>query len=120
LSIDLQQNSWLSEVRTVAASVGVVDKRLWSPECGCPTLRGFRRVGSPTSYMPNAVYRFAWPRAIFLTLGFFDPRGYSRGLSGFSALRFLREARLVFLRSSRDSFVVLAMIPFELSNLVIE
>ena len=60
----------------------------------------------------NAAYRFAWPRAIFLTLGFFDPRGYSRGLSGFSALRFLREARLAFLRSSRLSLDVLAMIPF--------
>jgi hypothetical protein len=54
-------------------------------------------------------YRFAWPRAIFLTFGFFDPRGYSRGFKGFSALRFLRAARLDFLRSSLLNVDVLAM-----------
>ena len=57
-------------------------------------------------------YRFAWPRANFLTLGFFDPRGYSRGFSGFSALRFLRAVRLAFLRSSLVSLLVFAMNPF--------
>ena len=71
---------------------------------GCPTLRGFRRVG-----ITDSCYRFAWPRASFLTFGFFDPRGYSRGFSGFSALRFLRAARLDFLRSSLLNFDVLAM-----------
>jgi len=29
-----------------------------------------------TADVPNALlYRFDWPRAIFLTFGFFDPRG---------------------------------------------
>ena len=66
-------------------------------------------------------YRFAWPRANFLTFGFFDPRGYSRGLSGLSALRFFRAVRFVFLRSSLLSFVVFAMNSFcdEFCNLVI-
>ena len=54
-------------------------------------------------------YRFAWPRASFLTLGFFDPRGYSRGFSGFSALRFLRAVRFAFFRSSLLNAVVFAM-----------
>src|SRR5919198_4454524 len=53
--------------------------------------------------------RFAWPRAIFFTLRFCDPRAYSRGLSGFSALRFLRAARLTFLRSSLLRVAVLAI-----------
>lgn len=63
--------------------------------------------------MLSTRYRFAWPRAIFLTFGFFDPRGYSRGFSGFSALRFLRDARFAFLRSSLLSFDVLAMNPLD-------
>lgn len=43
---------------------------------GCPTLRGSRKVGTQLP-MTNCrrCYRFAWPRAIFLTFGFFDPRG---------------------------------------------
>src|SRR5262249_4560054 len=57
----------------------------------------------------RSFYRFAWPRASFLTFGFFDPRGYSRGFSGLSALRFLRAARFTFLRSSLLNFVVFAM-----------
>lgn len=78
---------------------------------GYPTLRDFRRVGI-LMLRPHhrcCFYRFAWPRANFLTFGFFDPRGYSRGFSGLSALRFLRAVRLAFLRSSLLNFVVFAM-----------
>src|SRR5215831_2042823 len=57
----------------------------------------------------RSFYRFAWPRASFLTFGFFDPRGYSRGFSGLSALRFFRAVRFAFLRSSLLNFVVFAM-----------
>src|SRR5215469_7282449 len=57
----------------------------------------------------RSFYRFAWPRASFLTFGFFDPRGYSRGFNGLSALRFLRAVRFAFLRSSLLNFVVFAM-----------
>jgi hypothetical protein len=60
----------------------------------------------------TASYRFACPRAIFFTFGFFEPRAYSRGLSGCSVLRFLRAVRLAFLRSSLLSVLVLAMNPF--------
>src|SRR5690242_10182650 len=83
LSIDLQQKICLSEVRTTSFGGGSLvvgcDKRFVSPErrnehkrSGWPTLCDFRRVG-----IPNAAcsYRFAWPRANFLTFGFFDPRG---------------------------------------------
>src|SRR5262249_41450845 len=70
-----------------------------------PHLHGFRSVGSP---VPD-VYRFACPRAIFLTLRFCDPRAYSRGFKGCSVLRFFRAARFAFLRSSLLSADVLAM-----------
>src|SRR5207244_7298241 len=56
-------------------------------------------------------YLFAVPRASFCTLRFFEPRAYSRLASGFSALRFLRAARLDFLRSSLLSAAVLAISP---------
>src|ERR1700722_15120710 len=86
LSMDLQQNSWLSEVRMTAAGSVVCDKRLWSPE-----KRAFsefahgvwpirvpcvfeNRNGQTPSALSQLPYRFAWPRASFLTLGFFDPR----------------------------------------------
>jgi len=42
-------------------------------------------------------YRFAAPRAAFLTLALFSPRAPVRGALGAAALR---EARLIFLRSS--------------------
>src|SRR5215472_8648914 len=125
LSIDLQQRSWFAEVRTTCLDGGsdVVgcDKGFDSPgteefvvsaqQAGSPTPRDFRRVGIPMRRpTPDAAfYRFAWPRAIFLTFGFFDPRGYSRGFNGLSALRFLRAVRFAFLRSSLLNFVVFAM-----------
>src|SRR5256885_12913865 len=56
-------------------------------------------------------YLFAVPRASFFTLRFFEPRAYSRLASGFSALRFLRAARLDFLRSSLLRAAVLAISP---------
>ena len=55
------------------------------------------------------LYRFAVPRASFFTLLFFDPRAYSRGFKGFSALRFLRAVRFSFLRSSLLNVAVFAM-----------
>ncbi len=71
----------------------------------------FSKGGNPKCRLTAnaAFYRFAWPRANFLTFGFFDPRGYSRGFSGLSALRFLRAVRLAFLRSFLLNFVVFAM-----------
>src|ERR1700685_2818409 len=65
----------------------------------------------------RTAYRFAWPRASFFTLRFFDPAPRSRGFFGFSALLFLREARLLFLRSSFVNFSVFAMIAFLRSSL---
>jgi len=62
------------------------------------------------SSVVHRFYRFAWPRAIFFTLRFCEPRAYSRGFRGFSALRFLRDARLAFLRSSLPRALVFAMI----------
>jgi hypothetical protein len=64
--------------------------------------------------MPNAKrqllpYLLDWPRAIFFTLRFREPRGNARFFGGFSSLRFLRAARLAFLRSSLLNFAVLAM-----------
>ena len=58
---------------------------------------------------PLTPYLLDAPRASFFTLRFCDPRAYSRGLSGFSAFRFLRDARFVFLRSSLLRVLVLAM-----------
>ena len=60
----------------------------------------------------RAPYRLAWPRANFFTFGFFDPRAESRGFFGFSAFAFLRDARLLFFRSSFVSFSVFAIIAF--------
>ena len=54
-------------------------------------------------------YLFACPLTSLFTLRFCEPRAYSRGFSGFSVLRFLRAARLDFLRSSLLSAVVFAM-----------
>src|SRR5207248_7211741 len=96
------------------AGVGC-DKRLMSPQL--PGLRHFYR-GYPTLLnfegwdLETPAYRFACPRANFLTLCFFDPRAYSRGLSGCSVLRFLRAARFDFLRSSLLNVTVFAMIAF--------
>jgi hypothetical protein len=72
--------------------------------------RSLTRAGGSKTRLHTVNYvRFAWPRAIFFTLRFCDPRAYSRGLSGFSALRFLRDARLAFLRSSLLKLAVLAI-----------
>ena len=76
LSIDLQQKSWLSEVRTVAAgSGGDCDKWWLSPE-GLSAIRDSGKSPPfPKSGKDGApVYRFDWPRANFFTLRFFDPR----------------------------------------------
>jgi hypothetical protein len=54
----------------------------------------------------NMPYRFAWPRAIFFTLRFAEPRGTVRLAFGAA---FFRAARFAFLRSSLLSFLVLAM-----------
>ena len=82
LSMDLQQKSWLSEVRTTSldgGSLAVVVTRgrillkrssALGADRRAPSLRGFRGCGSSL-----LSYRFAWPRANFLTFGFFDPRG---------------------------------------------
>ena len=51
-------------------------------------------------------YLLACPRAIFFTLRFFEPRGYSRGFLGAC---FLRAVRLAFLRSSLLSTFVSAI-----------
>jgi hypothetical protein len=113
--MDLQQKSWLCEVRTVGSGAGVgCDKRLISPE-----VRDQRKHDALGQQLPESagqvliadcvLYRFACPRANFFTLRFCDPRAYSRGFSGCSALRFFRAARLDFLRSSLLSVEVLAM-----------
>src|SRR5271165_7174128 len=76
LSIDLQQKSWLSLVRTVealtvaAGSVGDGDKRWLSPPSGS---RAWATAHARNSE-PDSLYRFDWPRAHFFTLRFFDPR----------------------------------------------
>src|SRR5579864_2052897 len=124
LSMDLQQKSWLSEVRTVGSGAGVgCDKRLISPEVRD---RQHDALGQRVSNFAGQVriadcvlYRFACPRASFFTLGFCDPRAYSRGLSGCSALRFFRAARFTFLRSSLLRVAVFAMSAFWICNLVI-
>ena len=54
----------------------------------------------------TGLYRLAWPRTIFFTLGFFEPRGYSRGFLGAC---FLRATRFAFLRSSLLNALVFAM-----------
>src|SRR6202522_1896585 len=87
LSMDLQQKSWLSEVRMVAAgSVDGSDKRLWSPGLSsrlsavsyqiktCVASRRERASRPLPHEFCNCLYRFAWPRASFFTFGFFDPR----------------------------------------------
>jgi hypothetical protein len=51
-------------------------------------------------------YRFAWPRTIFFTLRFLDPRGCSRGFLGAC---FLRDARLAVFRSSLLNALVFAI-----------
>jgi hypothetical protein len=75
LSIDLQQKSWFSDVRTVAAgsvdagSVDDGDKTWLSPQS---------ESGMSATPMPSVrmlcLYRFDWPRTNFFTLRFFDPR----------------------------------------------
>jgi len=129
LSMDLQQKSWLSEVR--AGSVG---RSVVIGGCAKGSLRlnhrGHEGAQSKSfrDFVPLLVhrpYRFAWPRAIFLTLRFCEPRAYSRAFSGFSALRFLRDARLELLRSFLLSDFVFAMnhpefVILQLGNLVIQ
>jgi hypothetical protein len=70
---------------------------------------------TPGSFTPSAScdYRFAWPRTIFFTLRFCDPRAYSRGFSGFSVLRFFRDVRLDFFRSFllKDLVFAISAIP---------
>src|SRR5215471_1717455 len=102
LSIDLQANNWLpGPGETSDCTVGVCAKQA--------LLQIQRRSENTRAWI---FYRLACPRASFLTLRFCEPRAYSRGFRGFSALRFLREARFDFLRSSLLRFLVLAMIPF--------
>src|SRR5690349_14005568 len=108
LSIDLQQRSWFDEPPGGPASTG-----------GCVVVGGCAKSASlfPGNRSGHRIYpcpgsksyRFAWPRASFFTLRFCEPRGYSRAFNGFSVLRFLREARLDFFRSSLLSVFVFAM-----------
>src|SRR5580700_3588186 len=84
LSIDLQQKSWLSEVRMTSAGSVDCDKRLGAPGCSfqlsalsfqLKTCVAARRSGRGRPLLHEfGFYRLAWPRASFLTLGFFDPR----------------------------------------------
>ncbi len=60
------------------------------------------RVSAPSQML----YRLAVPRAIFFTLGFLEPRAYSRGFLGAC---FLRDVRFDFLRSSLLNALVFAM-----------
>ncbi len=87
LSMDLQQKSWLSEVRITSAGcdggsvVAGCDKRLWSPELRyspwqlASDPRGSGRLPHSHASSLCSPYRFDWPRVNFLTFGFFDPRG---------------------------------------------
>src|SRR5581483_11575188 len=83
LSMDLQQKSWFSEVRTTSLDGGSVvvgcDKESDSPEAEAITQRvpHFSPVLGEVGFRTDesCFYRFAWPRANFLTFGFFDPRG---------------------------------------------
>ena len=110
LSMDLQQKIWCWELRLVPA-VGSA-KRLMSPGVLASLLE---EAGPPFTVQKGGTskchiaYRFACPRAIFFTFDFFDPRAYSRGLTGCSSFRFFRAARFAFLRSSLLNAVVLAM-----------
>ena len=116
LSMDLQQKSCLSEVRTepvLLLAVCAKGPSLRGTECVEAGLRPAMTGSETRSHtLCAANYRFAWPRASFFTLRFCDPRAYSRGLSGFSAFFFFRAARLDFLRSSLLSFFVFAMSAF--------
>src|SRR6266849_2812917 len=122
LSMDLQQKSWLSDVRMetrVVFSDGPdagSGKRLMSPEVPVDLDISKRTqpangsgVRRPSAKCQMRSYRFAVPRASFFTLLFFDPRAYSRGFSGCSVFFFLRAARLSFLRSSLLNVAVFAM-----------
>jgi hypothetical protein len=46
-----------------------------SADCGSPPLALLAGWGCPKYKCWPLPYRFAWPRAIFLIFGFFDPRG---------------------------------------------
>src|SRR5450631_2970393 len=72
LSMDLQQNAWLLEVRmTGAGSVEDGDKRSFLLTTGV----GHGRAAHARDFRIRlAAYRLAWPRASFFTLRFFDPR----------------------------------------------
>ncbi len=127
LSMDLQQNSWLSDVRMETRMVfsdgldAGSGKRLMSPEVlvnlDISKELSRRRHCAFAGQVPSAkcqvrFYRFAVPRASFFTFRFCDPRAYSRGLSGCSVLCFLRAVRLAFLRSSLLNVAVFAMSAF--------
>lgn len=77
--MDLQQKSWLLEVRTVGAgSVDGWDKLWLSPETPLISDAAYSRDSHFSQKMGEVghplTYRFDWPRANFLTLRFFDPR----------------------------------------------
>jgi hypothetical protein len=123
LSMDLQQKSWLSDVRIETRTVfsdgpdAGSGKRLMSPEVlvdldiskGTQPANAIVRLPATCQVR---FYRFAVPRASFFTFRFCDPRAYSRGLSGCSVLCFLRAVRLAFLRSSLVKVAVFAMSAF--------
>jgi len=92
---------------------GLAGEQLMVGQCSAPWDACSYVAGGASPAPTQVAYLFAVPRASFFTLLFFDPRAYSRGLSGFSVARFLRAARLDFLRSSLLSFLVLAMNAWE-------
>src|SRR5208283_2596702 len=74
LSMDLQQNAWRFEVRITPAAGSVDDggKISLSPHNGS---RAWALAHARNCLQPRPTsYRFAWPRASFFTLRFFDPR----------------------------------------------
>src|SRR5579863_7806143 len=106
LSIDLQQNSWLSEVRiTAAGSVDGCDKRLWSPElrplrmsAGGQQSR-LRRSGlcRPVTKSDGLFLPLRLASSQFFDLGLFRPASIVAGLQRFFRLALLARGTFCFL-----------------------
>ncbi len=108
LSIDLRASSWLARenLLTVVSDQRSVLLRQdpsgsWAPVC-CAKQRSSALSGGcrPLIADNHLSYRFDWPRAIFFTFLFREPRGVVRLALGAA---FLRAVRFSFLRSALSS-----------------
>ena len=107
LSIDLRASSWLGRADLLEGQLSdlasAVNAQLWSLRARAQQLQRSGLELKRTA--KSCFYRFDWPRTIFFTFFFVEPRGVVRLALGAA---FLRAARFIFFRSVLSSIFLVS------------